>query len=86
MTGKPCKQGHISGGVFHQDGAVTAFGQTCVPARRGIPRKRQLLRLPDFGTPHHWTERDAAAWKLVEARVRAAANAMTEITAIASTA
>jgi predicted GTPase len=35
--------------------------------------KRRLLRPPDFETPVHWTERDAQAWKLVEARARAAA-------------
>src|SRR5262249_36694257 len=34
--------------------------------------KRQLLRPPDFEVPHHWTERDAQAWKLVEARAHAA--------------
>src|SRR2546427_7056699 len=33
--------------------------------------KRQLLHFPDFGPPHHWTERDATAWKLVEARAEA---------------
>jgi hypothetical protein len=35
-------------------------------------RKRRLLHPPDFGPPDHWTERDAGAWKLVEARARAA--------------
>jgi predicted GTPase len=35
-------------------------------------RKRRLLHPPDFAPPEHWTERDAAAWKLVEARAKAA--------------
>jgi predicted GTPase len=35
--------------------------------------KRRLLQPPDFGAPLHWTERDAAAWKLVEARAAASA-------------
>jgi predicted GTPase len=35
-------------------------------------RQRRLLHPPDFDAPGHWTERDAAAWKLVEARARAA--------------
>ncbi|HZY90617.1 MAG TPA: hypothetical protein VFE78_37690, partial [Gemmataceae bacterium] len=35
-------------------------------------RKRRLLHPPDFEPPEHWTERDAGAWKLVEARARAA--------------
>jgi predicted GTPase len=37
-------------------------------------RQRSLLRPPDFETPTRWTERDAQAWKLVEARTRAAAD------------
>jgi predicted GTPase len=37
-------------------------------------RKRRLLHPPDFAPPEHWTERDAAAWKLVEARAKAAEN------------
>jgi uncharacterized protein len=36
-------------------------------------RKGQLLRPVDFNTSIHWTERDQAAWKLVEARAKAAA-------------
>src|SRR5262245_48410392 len=34
-------------------------------------RNQQLLRL-DFSAPLHWTDRDRAAWKLVEARAQAA--------------
>jgi predicted GTPase len=36
-------------------------------------RRRTLLRPPDFESPTRWTERDAQAWKLVEARTKAAA-------------
>ncbi|HEV3255674.1 MAG TPA: GTPase [Gemmataceae bacterium] len=36
-------------------------------------RKRQLLKPVAFDPPIHWTDRDVAAWKLVEARARAAA-------------
>jgi predicted GTPase len=36
-------------------------------------RKRRLLRPADFDVPTHWTERDAGAWKLVEARAHTAA-------------
>lgn len=32
-------------------------------------RKRLLLHPPDFTAPHHWTETDKQAWRLVEARV-----------------
>jgi predicted GTPase len=35
--------------------------------------KRRLLYPPDFAPPPHWTQRDAQAWKLVEARANAAA-------------
>jgi predicted GTPase len=35
-------------------------------------QKRQLLQLPGHGSPLHWTERDAQAWKIVEARADAA--------------
>jgi predicted GTPase len=34
--------------------------------------KRQLLRLPDFEAPTHWTHRDEQAWKLVERRAEGA--------------
>jgi predicted GTPase len=37
-------------------------------------RKRLLLHPPDFNAPRHWTERDAGAWRLVEARAQAAAS------------
>src|SRR5262249_14861387 len=33
---------------------------------------RQLLRPPEFSAEAHWTERDTAAWKIVEARAKAA--------------
>jgi predicted GTPase len=36
--------------------------------------KRVLLRPVTFNTLPHWTERDAEAWKLVEARAQAATN------------
>jgi predicted GTPase len=36
-------------------------------------RKQQLLRAPRFEVLPRWTERDAQAWKLVEARAKAAA-------------
>jgi predicted GTPase len=36
-------------------------------------RKKQLLKPPDFERPHHWTERDGRAWKLVEERAKAGA-------------
>jgi predicted GTPase len=35
-------------------------------------RKRQLLRAPEFEVLPRWTERDAGAWKLIEARAKAA--------------
>jgi uncharacterized protein len=35
-------------------------------------RTRRLLPSPDVQPPAHWTERDQGAWKLVEARARAA--------------
>jgi uncharacterized protein len=35
-------------------------------------RKRQLLPPVDFTAPLHWTERDQEAWRLVEARAKAA--------------
>jgi predicted GTPase len=37
-------------------------------------RKRRLLHPPEFDTPARFTERDAEAWKLVEARAKAAAS------------
>jgi predicted GTPase len=33
-------------------------------------RKKLLLRPIDFTPPHHWTDRDREAWKLVEARAK----------------
>jgi predicted GTPase len=36
-------------------------------------RKQRLLRLPEPSAPHHWSDHDAEAWKLVEARAKAAA-------------
>src|SRR5437764_8129150 len=36
-------------------------------------RKQQLLKPPDFEAAPHWTERDARAWLLVEARAKAGA-------------
>jgi predicted GTPase len=36
-------------------------------------RRRKLLAALDFTPPLHWTDRDRAAWKLVEARAEAAA-------------
>jgi predicted GTPase len=36
--------------------------------------KQRLLRPPDFEAPAHWAERDEQAWKLVEARAKAAAS------------
>lgn len=41
-------------------------------------RKRLLLHPPDFTVPRHWTERDASAWQLVEARAHAATSLPTE--------
>jgi len=35
-------------------------------------RHRVLLRPPSFESPVHWTDRDQRAWKLVEARAKAA--------------
>src|SRR5262249_4770177 len=35
-------------------------------------RKRQLLPPVDFTAPLHWTDRDQEAWRLVEARAKAA--------------
>jgi predicted GTPase len=40
--------------------------------------KRQLLRMPEFDAPTHWTERDRQAWRLVEARAEGAAGLPTE--------
>jgi predicted GTPase len=37
-------------------------------------RRQRLLHPPEFTAPLHWTERDAQALKLVEARARAAAD------------
>jgi uncharacterized protein len=35
-------------------------------------RRRHLLQVPEFADPIQWTERDHAAWKLVEVRAKAA--------------
>src|SRR5205807_2186461 len=35
-------------------------------------RRNRLVPLPDFTPPLEWTDRDRQAWKLVEARARAA--------------
>jgi predicted GTPase len=40
--------------------------------------KRQLLRMPEFEAPTHWTKRDEEAWKLVEHRAEAAGMLPTE--------
>jgi predicted GTPase len=41
-------------------------------------RKRLLLRPPEFDTPHHWTEQDEQAWRLVEARAKVAQSFSTD--------
>ena len=37
--------------------------------------KKQLLRPMAFDAPHQWTERDKAAWKIVEAKAQNGAKA-----------
>jgi predicted GTPase len=41
-------------------------------------RKRLLLHPPDFTVPHHWTEQDNRAWKLVQAQAQLAETLSTD--------